>query len=263
MLLVLSPAKSLDLTPGPRVSVTQPALMDDTESLMKTTRNLSQKKIRELMSLSDALAKLNYDRFRSFELPFTEDNALPAAFAFDGEVYKGLDARSLRGEDLAWAQDHVAILSGLYGLLRPLDLMQAYRLEMGTKLSTRRGANLYAFWGDRITEELNARLASHEDRALVNLASNEYFKAVRPKRLEGDVITCVFEDLKPGQTRNVISFMAKHARGAMARWIIEQRVDRREGLKDFAEDRYRFQPELSTDDTLVFSRAFVPAGQKS
>ena len=165
MLLVLSPAKSLDLTPGPRVSVTQPALMDDTESLMKTTRNLSQKKIRELMSLSDALAKLNYDRFRSFELPFTEDNALPAAFAFDGEVYKGLDARSLRGEDLAWAQDHVAILSGLYGLLRPLDLMQAYRLEMGTKLSTRRGANLYAFWGDRITEELNARLASHEDRA--------------------------------------------------------------------------------------------------
>ncbi|MCB9597578.1 MAG: peroxide stress protein YaaA [Sandaracinaceae bacterium] len=261
MLLVLSPAKSLDLSPPPRpVPATQPALMKDTESLMKTTRNLSQKKIQELMSLSPALAKLNYERFRSFELPFTDDNALPAAFTFDGEVYKGLEARTLSDADLAWAQDHVAILSGLYGLLRPLDRMQPYRLEMGTKLSTRRGPNLYRFWGDRITDELRARLADHEDSTLVNLASQEYYKAVRPKRLPGGAVTCQFEDLKDGQTRNVISFMAKHARGVMARWIIEQRVDRRGGLKDFAVDRYRFQPDLSTDDTLVFSRRFIPIG---
>lgn len=259
MLSVLSPAKSLDLSPPPfQPPVRQPPLMSDTESLMKTTRRLTQTKLRELMNLSPALAKLNYDRFRAFELPFSEDNANVAAFTFDGEVYRGLDARSLSEKDLMWAEDHVAILSGMYGLLGPLDRMQAYRLEMGTKLETRRGKNLYAFWGDRITDEVNRRLEGHDDPTLVNLASLEYFKAVKKKQLTGDVVTCVFEDRKPGKTRNVISFLAKRARGRMARWIVEERVDRREGLRDFDLDRYRFQPKVSDDTTLVFSRKFIP-----
>ena len=260
MLAVLSPAKSLDLSPPKApLPTTQPALMKDAESLMKTTRNLSQKKIRELMSLSDDLAKLNYDRFRSFELPFSDDNALPAAITFDGDVYKGLDARTLSPDDLAWAQDHLAILSGLYGLLRPLDLMQAYRLEMGTRLATRRGKTLYAFWGDRISAELDRRLAEHETPTLVNLASQEYFKAVQRKPLKARVVTCLFEDRKPGKERNVISFAAKRARGLMARWMIEQRVEREDGLRDFAAERYRFAKQHSSDDTLVFSREFIPA----
>lgn len=265
MLAVLSPAKSLDLSPPPvEVKSEPPALMDETQELMKTTRNLSQKKIRELMKLSEDLAKLNYDRFRSFELPFTEANAMPAGFMFNGDVYRGLDFRTLKKKDIAYAQDHLAILSGLYGLLRPTDLMQAYRLEMGTKLATRRGKTLYAFWGDRITEELNAWLKGHDDNSVVNLASNEYFKAVRPKKLDGRVVTCVFEDWKahPDEGK-VISFLAKLARGRMARFIIENRIDRVDGLKEFNVEGYAFQPKRSTDDTLTFSRKFVPIAERA
>ena len=261
MLAVLSPAKNLDRSPCPTpVTPTQPALMQDTAALMKTTRNLSQAKIRELMKLSPELAKLNYDRFRSFELPFTPDNALPAAFTFAGDVYRGLDARSLSTPDLEWAQEHVWILSGLYGVLRPLDLIQAYRLEMGTKLGTRRGKNLYEFWGDAIREQLDAQLDGHEDPTLVNLASNEYFRAARAKSLRHGVVTCVFEDWKShADEGKVISFLAKIARGKMARWIITQRVDRAEGLKDFAVDRYRLDKRRSTPERLVFKREFVAA----
>ncbi len=262
MLAVLSPAKSLDPTPSPAgITSTTPAMMKEATSLMRTARGLSQKKLRELMNLSADLAKLNYDRYRSFELPFDDDNALPAAFTFDGEVYRGLGARTLSPDDLAWSQQHVAILSGMFGLLRPLDLIQPYRLEMGTRLETRRGTNLYQFWGDAITERVNELLLDHDDPALVNLASNEYFKAIRRKRLRGRVITCVFEDYKDDdETPNVISFLAKRARGRMARYMIERRVATAEGLRAFDDDRYVFRPERSTEERLVFGRRFIPAG---
>ena len=261
MLAVLSPAKSLDESPPPfPVASTQPALMKDAQSLMRTARGLSQKKIRELMDLSADLAKLNYDRYRSFELPFDAANALPAAMIFDGEVYRGLSARTLRREDLEWAQGHVAILSGMFGLLRPLDLIQPYRLEMGTRLKTRRGANLYRFWGDAITKHINERLATHEDKTLVNLASNEYFKSVKEKKLDGALLTCVFEDWKDdNKTPNVISFVAKRARGAMARYLVEHRIDRAEGVKGFDVGGYAFQPARSSEQRFVFGRRFVPA----
>lgn len=265
MLAVLSPAKNLDTSPPPlAVKSAPPALMDETQELMKTTRNLSQKKIRELMKLSEDLAKLNFDRFRSFELPFDDDNAMPAGFMFNGDVYRGLDFRTLKKKDIQYAEKHLAILSGLYGVLRPTDLMQPYRLEMGTKLATRRGKTLYAFWGDRITEELNAWLEGHDDNSIINLASNEYFKAVKPKKLNGNVVTCVFEDWKthPDEGK-VISFLAKLARGRMARFIVENRIDRAEGLRDFNVEGYAFQKKRSTDDTLIFSRKFVPIAERA
>lgn len=263
MLAVLSPAKNLDFSEPPMpIPGTGPALMKDATSLMRTARGLTQTRIRELMNLSPALAKLNYDRYRSFELPLSDANSRPAALAFNGEVYRGLSARTLSATDLEWAQDKVAILSGMFGLLRPLDLIQPYRLEMGTKLQTRRGKNLYAFWGDRIAKQINAVMGGHEDRTLINLASNEYFKAVKTKKLAGPVVECVFEDWKAHEDEGtVISFMAKHARGLMARHIIESRVDRPEGLKDFAAGRYRFRADRSTNGRWVFSRKFIPVGE--
>lgn len=263
MLAVLSPAKSLDWTsPSQAVEASQPALMRDATMLMKTTRGLTQKKIRELMNLSPELAKLNYDRYHGFELPFTPENSLPAGLAFNGDVYRGLNARTLSEDDLAFAQDRVAILSGLFGLLRPLDLIQPYRLEMGTRLKNRRGANLYAFWGDRIADELRARLSDHKDATLVNLASNEYFKAARAKTLDCPVVECVFEDWKSHPDEGtVIGFLAKYARGLMARYIVTERIDRAEDLKSFNVDRYAFQPERSTEQRWVFSRKFIPVAQ--
>jgi len=262
MLAVLSPAKSLDPSPPPTgLGSSQPVLMKEATSLMRTARGLSQKKLRELMSISADLAKLNYDRYRSFDLPFHDDNALPAAITFDGEVYRGLDARTLDPDALGWSQEHVAILSGMFGLLRPLDLIQPYRLEMGTRLKTRRGTNLYQYWGKTITDRVNEILSTQEDRTLVNLASNEYFKAIRPKALDGGLITCVFEDYKDAaETPNVISFMAKRARGRMARYMIEERVSSPEALKAFDYDRYTFRSERSTDDRFVFGRTFIPVG---
>lgn len=264
MLAVISPAKNLDLSPIERaVDTTQPELMDDASSLMKTTRGLSQTKIRELMNLSASLAKLNYDRYRAFELPFTNENSMPAALVFNGDVYRGLRARELSDEDLDYAQGHLAILSGLYGLLRPLDLMQAYRLEMGTRLPTRRGKNLYEFWGERVAARLDAALDGHEDDTLVNLASNEYFKVVRAKTFARPIVECVFEDWKnTPDDGKVISFMAKVARGSMARYIITERVDRVEGLRDFGVDRYRFAAKASTPTRLVFRRKFVPSSAR-
>ncbi len=262
MLAVLSPAKKLDLTPQPlALAPTTPALMKDALSLMRTTRGLTQTKIRELMKLSPELAKLNYDRYRSFELPFTPSNATPASFAFAGDVYRGLDARTLSKADLEWAQERVLILSGLFGLLRPLDLIQPYRLEMGTRLATRRGKNLYDFWGGRVRELLASTLEGHEDPSLVNLASNEYFKAVQAKKFAGRIVHIVFEDWKEDPDEGtVISFMAKVARGMMARHIITERIDRAEGLKDFALDRYRFDGPRSTGDRWIFKRKFIPVG---
>jgi cytoplasmic iron level regulating protein YaaA (DUF328/UPF0246 family) len=254
MIAVVSPAKKLDTAPiDLPLDPTQPQLLDQTELLMGTTRRLSPKALRSLMGISEKLAELNHHRFQSFATPFTPDNAKPAALTFNGDVYLGLDAGTLSTQDLAWAQDHVAILSGLYGLLRPLDLMQPYRLEMGTRLKTRRGKNLYAFWGQRITDRINTQLTGHADQTLVNLASNEYFKAVKLDKLSGVVVTPVFKELRDGGPK-IISFMAKRARGEMTRFMVQQRLDRPEGLKDFSGSGYRFDSALSTPTTWTFTR---------
>jgi len=259
MYALISPAKRLDLEPlGACTTTSLPDMLDESEKLVKKTRSLSKKKLAALMKLSDGLAELNYERFQAWSTPFTEDNAKPAALTFAGDTYMGLDAGSLDTTDLEWAQDRLGILSGLYGLLRPLDLIQPYRLEMGTSLPTRRGKNLYAFWGDRLTKSINERTAGHTNRSVINLASKEYFSAVQPKALAGGVITPAFKEVKNGQAK-VVGFMAKKARGMMARHIIQGRFEDPESLKDFSEGGYRYQPEQSTENTWVFSRPSTTA----
>jgi hypothetical protein len=254
MLAVVSPAKKLDTDQLDRsLSVQPPALLEQTEKLMRTTRRLKPKDLRKLMGISEKLADLNHARFQAFQTPFTSANAKPAALTFSGDVYLGLDAASLSRPDLEWAQSHLAILSGLYGVLRPLDLMQPYRLEMGTRLKTRRGKDLYAFWGQRITDNLNTQLEGHADRTIVNLASKEYWKAVKPAKLSGPVITPVFKELRPGGPK-IISFMAKRARGLMARYMVQERLDAPEGLKRFSAEGYGYDPALSTETSWTFTR---------
>ena len=208
------------------------------------------------MSISDKLGALNAARFQEWAQPFTTDNARPAILTFAGDVYDGLDARSLSEARLKWAQDHLRILSGLYGLLRPLDLMQAYRLEMGTRLKTRRGDNLYQFWGPTIAQSLNEALAADKSPVLVNLASDEYFKAVDRKTLNARIVQPVFQEPRPGKDKPwaVVSFLAKRARGAMTRYVIDKRLNDVEDLKAFDRDGYRFAPEASSDDRWVFRR---------
>ncbi|GAA4873913.1 peroxide stress protein YaaA [Ferrimonas pelagia] len=254
MLAVISPAKNLDFeTPAHVDAYTQPALLADAEALMTTCRQLTPADLASLMKLSDKLAGLNAARFAQWQPPFAPDNAKQAVLAFNGDVYAGLDAATLTPEQLAYAQQHLAILSGLYGLLRPLDLIQAYRLEMGTKLANGRGKDLYSFWGSIITEALNQALAAQGDNVVINLASNEYFKAVKKRELEGRVITPVFKDAKNGQYK-IISFYAKKARGLMARFIIEQQPQSPKALEAFDAAGYRFSEADSTEDTLVFLR---------
>ena len=258
MILVISPAKALDYkTPPTTVSFTQPDFLDHAAELITVLREKSPAEVAELMALSDPLSSLNVARYASWSRPFAPDNAKQALLAFNGDVYEGLDAKRLTEADLAWAQDHLRILSGLYGVLRPLDLMQAYRLEMGTWLANPRGKNLYEFWGERITDELNRLLAGEEEagreRVLVNLASDEYFKSVKPKKLKGRVVTPVFEDWKGGRYK-IISFYAKRARGLMSRYAITRRVDEVEALKGFDTEGYAFAADASDADTLVFRR---------
>lgn len=254
MLVVVSPAKNLDYsTRLPLDKATTPQLLDDAEALVARCQSLSPADLSSLMGISDKLATLNANRFAEFSTPFTKDNARQAAYAFNGDVYTGLDAYSLTEKDMTYAQDHLRILSGLYGVLRPLDLMQAYRLEMGTKLDTEQGSDLYAFWGEKITDTLNAALAAQNDNVLINLASNEYFKSVKKKALDGMVVTPVFKDYKNGKYK-VISFFAKKARGLMARYIIENQVADVEGLKDFDVDGYRFDEAQSSSTELVYLR---------
>ena len=254
MLAVVSPAKKLDTAVLDRaLPVTQPDLLSETQELITTTRALKPRDLQALMGISENLAALNHERFQQFQTPFTESNAKPAALMFNGDTYMGLDAASLGTPDLEWAQNHLAILSGLYGLLRPLDLMQPYRLEMSTRLKTKRGSTLYAFWGDRITAQIGSTLSQHEDQTLINLASNEYFKSVKTEELPGTVITPAFKEIRDGKPK-MISFMAKKARGMMARYIIEQRLDRPEGMKDFQVGGYRYDSGLSTDTTWAFTR---------
>jgi len=253
MLMVISPAKSLDFTPtGPHVPASAPAMAADTAELAKVTRKLTRGRLKQLMDISDALALLNHERFQAFD-PESEDG-VQAAMAFDGDVYDGLEARTLDKAGLAFAQKRLRILSGLYGLLRPLDVIQPYRLEMGTRLKTRRGASLYDFWGPRIAEALNEAADGAGERVLVNLASQEYFGAVDRKALKLPVVTCQFRELKGEAPAKVISFYAKKARGLMARYAIDHRIDRAEGLKGFTVAGYAFDGRASTAEDWIFTR---------
>lgn len=255
MLLLLSPAKSLDFTPVPDAPpATAPRFQKDAASLARTARALGPERLGALMDLSPALSQLNAERFRAFDPAGDMAGSLQAALAFNGDVYRGLDARSLGPEALVTLQARVRILSGLYGLLRPLDAIQPHRLEMGTRLVTRRGASLYEYWGPRIARLLAQDLADSGGGPLVNLASEEYFRAVDLKALKAPVISCQFREDRDGLSR-IISFHAKAARGLMARFAVDQRVDRPEGLKDFTLGGYGFDPAASDSATWVFRRA--------
>ncbi|MDI9331152.1 MAG: peroxide stress protein YaaA [Alphaproteobacteria bacterium] len=254
MLFLLSPAKSLDYeTPWDGVTHTEPQFTAQSAQLIDVLKKKTPTEISELMDLSDKLATLNVVRYQSWSRRFTPQNAKPAVLAFNGDVYEGLDAKTLKANQLAWAQDHVAILSGLYGVLRPLDLMQPYRLEMGTALPNPKGANLYKFWGADIAQHLNERLASDKHPIIVNLASQEYFKSVDRKALQARVIECVFEEGRAGRYK-VISFMAKRARGLMARYAIVKQVKTPAALEKFDLEGYAFCPEASESDRQVFRR---------
>lgn len=256
MLMVISPAKSLDFTsPPPSTPATTPAMAGDIVELAKVARKLTQADLRRLMGISDKLALLNYERFQAFD-PQSEDG-VQAAMAFDGDVYDGLQARTLDKAGLAFAQKHLRILSGLYGLLRPLDVIQPYRLEMGTRLKTRRGSSLYDFWGPRIAKALDEAAEGAGEPTLVNLASQEYFGAVDRKALKLPVVTCVFKEQKGGEEAKVISFYAKKARGLMARFAVDSRIDRAEGLKDFKIAGYGFDASASTGQAWVFTRGLA------
>lgn len=254
MLIFLSPAKSLDYKTPPHVATyTQPAFLDRSQTLIEQLRALSPADIAELMDLSDPLALLNYNRYADWSLPFTPDNAKQAVLAFDGDVYDGLSAKTLAAADLDFAQQHVRILSGLYGILKPLDLMQPYRLEMGTKFNNRAGKDLYAFWGETLLAAINAELDAMPQPVAVNLASEEYFKAAIGRKFKGRLIQPVFEDWKNGRYK-IISFFAKRARGLMTRYAVLNRLTDPEGLKAFASDGYAFAPEASDATSWVFRR---------
>ncbi|MBX8497154.1 peroxide stress protein YaaA [Pseudomonas cichorii] len=254
MLMVISPAKTLDYeTPPTTERYTQPQYLDHSQELITQLRELTPAQIGELMHLSDKLSGLNAARFGSWTPAFTPDNAKQALLAFKGDVYTGLQAETLTDAQLSYAQDHLRMLSGLYGLLRPLDLMQPYRLEMGTKLANARGKDLYAFWGTRISEWLNQALADQGDDLLLNLASNEYFSAVKRSSLKARIIDTEFKDLKNGQYK-IISFYAKKARGMMSRFVITEQINTPEALREFDVQGYRYSAEQSTTDKLVFLR---------
>jgi cytoplasmic iron level regulating protein YaaA (DUF328/UPF0246 family) len=254
MLMILSPAKSLDYqTPAHIDAYSQPAHLDQSQQLVKLLQTMSTQQLANLMHISDKLAALNAARYGSWQLPFTPTNAKPAALAFKGDVYTGLDATTMTTEDLQFSQQHLRILSGLYGVLRPLDLMQPYRLEMGTRLAHSRGQDLYTFWGDRISDALNQVLAIQPQPVLINLASNEYFKATRPNQIAAEIITPVFKDEKNGRYK-IISFFAKQARGLMAHWAIKQRLIQVADLKQFDLAGYRYNAAMSDTNQWVFLR---------
>ena len=255
MLFLLSPAKSLNYDP-PQGDVphTKPLFVKESAALIDILKQKSPQEIAGLMSLSDKLAGLNAGRYVAWSRTFTAKNAKQAVLAFDGDVYDGLNAKMLATDDLAWAQDHLCILSGLYGVLRPLDYMQPYRLEMGTQLVNPRGKDLYQFWGNQISDYLNKRLAADKTPVIVNLASQEYFKSVNKKVLKARVVDCVFEDNK-GDGYKIISFFAKKARGLMARYAIQHRLTLPEQLKGFNLEGYAYVPDVSSPERLVFRRS--------
>ena len=256
MLTVISPAKKLDFEANPpKVETSLPVFQDDAYSLSRTARRLSVAELRKLMKISEPLAKLNLDRFKTFEeTPVTEDTK-SAALAFAGDTYTGLDAGSLDADELEYAQDHLRILSGLYGLLRPMDLIQPYRLEMGSRLATRRGKNLYQYWGDRLSIALNEQAEATGSDTLLNCASVEYFTAVDPATLKLRVITPVFMEDREGACK-IVSFYAKRARGAMARFVMQNRITNAQDLKGFDLGGYGFRPDMSEGDRMVFTRDY-------
>lgn len=254
MLILLSPAKDLDYqSPTPKTKHTTPIFLDDSQQLVDQLKTLAPHQLSHLMGISDKLGTTNFGRFQSWSRPFTKTNARQAIFAFNGDVYGGLNAYAFNDDELVFAQAHLRILSGLYGVLRPLDLMQPYRLEMGTRLTNSRGKDLYAFWGDRISKELNKQVKKLGDPVLVNLASTEYFKSVDKAALQAEVITPVFKDWKGDQFK-IISFFAKKARGLMSAYIIKNRVTDVEKIKRFDWEGYAFDASLSNTKEWVFTR---------
>ena len=262
MLLVISPAKTLDYeTPPNTQSFTVPDYLADSAELIEQLRELTPPQVSELMGISDKLGDLNFGRFLSWQQPFTLENAKQSVLAFKGDVYTGLEAEQMSEDDLQWAQDHLRILSGLYGLLRPLDLMQPYRLEMGTKFENNRGKNLYEFWGEKITVALNSELEEQSTKTLINLASNEYFKSVKTKQLDAEIITPVFKDWKNDRYK-IISFFAKKARGLMSQYIIKNKITDPEKIKQFDLDGYEYNEAMSSAREWVFTREETGDEQK-
>ena len=258
MLAIISPAKKLNFeTEAPPGEHSQPEFLEQSEVLVEMARGLSRRDLVRTMKLSDKLADLNFQRFRAFSTPFTTANAKQAALVFNGDTYVGLDAGRMDRDDMAFAQDHLRILSGLYGLLRPLDLIQPYRLEMGARFRPPHGGDLYGFWDGRLTAAVNEVIAKQPDPSVINLASKEYFKAVHVSDLKGPVITPVFKEIKSGVAK-VLGMFAKRARGAMARYIIKNRLESPHQLKSFVEDGYAYRPELSDKKSWVFTREQPP-----
>lgn len=254
MLITLSPSKGQDFeTIAPSKKHSKPAQLQDSELLIKQLKKIKLLDLQSLMSISENIARLNVSRYKSFNTPFTSKNAKQAIFAFKGDVYGGIDVENFSEEDLAYAQDHLRILSGLYGCLRPLDLIQPYRLEMKTKLGNPRGKDLYQFWGDSITDKLNKALKKQQEPVLVNLASNEYFKSVKPKLLAGRLLNITFKETKNGKTR-VVAIFAKRARGLMTDYIIRNRIEKPNDLKKFKVGGYKFNKALSDDKQWTFER---------
>ena len=249
MLAVISPSKTQDFSQCNIDFFTQTRQIDSSDELIGILKNKSKSQISKLMSLSEKLSALNFDRFQKFKLPFTLDNAKQAILAFKGDVYNGINAPELSSEDLEFAQGKVRMLSGLYGVVRPLDLIQPYRLEMGTKLSNAKGGDLYDYWGSEISSVLN----DDEPDLIINLASNEYFKAIDKKTLNANILDIVFKE-KKGDSYKVIGIYAKRARGLMVNYIIKNRLESPEALKDFSDEGYRFDKELSTDSSWVYLR---------
>jgi len=254
MLITLSPSKGQDFTGAPLSKKhTKPADLKDSELLIKALTKIKSNTLQEMMAISENIATLNVERYKMFTTPFNTKNAKQAIFAFKGDVYSGLQLESFNEDDYAYAQDHLRILSGLYGCLRPMDLIQPYRLEMKTKLKNARGDNLYQFWDDRITKSINKELKKQKEPVLVNLASNEYFKSVKPKLLEGRLLNINFKETKAGKTR-VVAIFAKRARGMMTDYIIRNRVEKPEDLKKFKSAGYKFNKSLSDDKQWTFER---------
>ena len=258
MLILISPAKTLDFeAPAKTRTATQPVFLEDAKQLIEELQQLSPDGVSKLMSISSKLGDLNHERFMNWRLPFTKDNAKQSVLAFKGDVYTGLDAEGFSARNFCYAQKHLRILSGLYGVLRPLDLIQPYRLEMGAKFANRRGKDLYQFWDDSITVELNKALNTLKTNAVVNLASNEYFRAVHRKELQADVISPAFKDLNNGKYK-ILSFYAKKARGQMAGWIIQNGINDAEQLRKFRVAGYRYSADLSTPHEPAFIRDAAP-----
>ncbi len=254
MITIISPAKTLDYKSDTKIKTyTQPIFIDKSRILLNELRKLNPGDIESLMKVNHELAVLNFERFLAWKTPFNLENAKQALLTFKGQVYIGLDAKSLSEDDLLFAQNHLRILSGFYGILKPLDLMQAYRLEMGISLKNPEGKNLYEFWGDSITKAINNELMGHKYKVLINLASNEYYKTIKPKDTKGEIITPVFKETK-GNEFKVVTIYAKTARGLMSRFIIKNRIENPEDIKAFDSEGYLFNPDLSTKKEWVFTR---------